>query len=69
MGIARLGRHHAHTALHRGELVEVLPLQHLPGDASMRIFYPHRAGLASRVRVLVDFLLTNLAKNSALQDR
>jgi DNA-binding transcriptional LysR family regulator len=67
MGIARMGRHHAHEALKRGELVEVLARQHDPGDASMSVFYPHRAGLAPRVRVLIDFLLDAFAKNVALQ--
>jgi DNA-binding transcriptional LysR family regulator len=57
IGIARLGRHHASEALARGDLVEVLPKLHVSGDASMALFYPHRAGLAPRVRVLVDFLL------------
>ncbi|MBS7809197.1 LysR family transcriptional regulator [Variovorax sp. PCZ-1] len=57
IGIARLGRHHASEALARGDLVEVLPKLHVGGDASMALFYPHRAGLAPRVRVLVDFLL------------
>ena len=67
MGIARMGRHHAHEALKRGELVEVLARHHDPGDASMSVFYPHRAGLAPRVRVLIDFLLNEFAKNAALQ--
>jgi DNA-binding transcriptional LysR family regulator len=67
MGIARMGRQHAFWALQRGDLVEVLPRQHQRGDASMAMFYPHRAGLAPRVRVLVDFLFNNLAKNKALQ--
>jgi DNA-binding transcriptional LysR family regulator len=67
MGIARMGRHHAHEALQRGELIEVLARQHVPGDASMSVFYPHRAGLAPRVRVLIDFLLSEFAKNAALQ--
>lgn len=57
LGIARIARHHAHEALARGELVEVLPRLHMPGEASMALFYPHRAGLAPRVRVVVDFLL------------
>ena len=69
MGIARMGRHHAHEALQRGDLVEVLARQHVSDKASMAIFYPHRAGLAPRVRVLVDFLLAGLAKNPALQSR
>jgi hypothetical protein len=32
------------------------------------MFYPHRAGLAPRVRVVVDFLLTGLAQVVALQN-
>jgi DNA-binding transcriptional LysR family regulator len=67
MGIARMGRHHAFVALQRGDLVEVLPRQHQHGDASMAMFYPHRAGLAPRVRVLVDFLVSNFANNKTLQ--
>jgi DNA-binding transcriptional LysR family regulator len=66
LGIARMGRHHAHEALQRGDLVEILPRQHVPGDASMAMFYPHRSGLAPRVRVLVDFLMTHLVKDKAL---
>jgi DNA-binding transcriptional LysR family regulator len=67
MGIARMGRHHAFEALQSGDLVEVLPRQHESGDASMALFYPHRAGLAPRVRVLVDFVLAQLLHNPALQ--
>ena len=66
MGIARLGRHHAYAALQRGDLVEVLPRQEVPNEATMSLFYPHRAGLAPRVRVLVDFLLAQLAKDESL---
>jgi DNA-binding transcriptional LysR family regulator len=61
LGVARVARHHVHEALLRGELVEVLAGQHLPGDSAMAIFYPHRAGLAPRVRVLVDHLVESLA--------
>jgi DNA-binding transcriptional LysR family regulator len=67
MGIARMGRHHAFEALQRGDLVEVLPRQHVSGDASMAMFYPHRAGLAPRVRVLVNFLLSRLVQLTALK--
>jgi DNA-binding transcriptional LysR family regulator len=66
MGIARMGSHHAFEALHSGALVEVLARQHLPGDASMAMFYPHRAGLAPRVRVLVDFLMLHFAECETL---
>jgi DNA-binding transcriptional LysR family regulator len=67
IGIARLGRHHASEALARGDLVEVLPKLHVSGDASMALFYPHRAGLAPRVRVFVDFLLAQFKEMPALQ--
>lgn len=67
IGIARLGRHHASEALARGDLVEVLPKQHVSGDASMALFYPHRAGLAPRVRVFVDFLLEQFKAMPALR--
>ncbi len=67
MGIARLGRHHAHGALQRGELVEVLKTMHAPSVVGMSMFYPHRVGLAPRVRVLVDFLLARFAGDAALQ--
>jgi DNA-binding transcriptional LysR family regulator len=66
MGIARMGSHHAFEALQRGDLVEVLARQHLPGEASMAMFYPHRAGLAPRVRVLVDFLMLHFAECKTL---
>jgi DNA-binding transcriptional LysR family regulator len=69
MGIARIGRHHAFEALKRGDLVEVLARQHDSGSAGMAMFYPHRAGLAPRVRVLVDFVLAQLAQNAALQGK
>lgn len=67
MGIARMGRHHAHEALQRGDLVEVLPKQHVSGEAAMALFYPHRSGLAPRVRVLVDYLLQEFKGMSSLQ--
>jgi DNA-binding transcriptional LysR family regulator len=67
LGIARIGRHHASEQLKRGDLVEVLPKLHDSGSASMALFYPHRAGLAPRVRVLVDFLLAEFAKQPAFQ--
>ncbi len=69
LGIARMGRHHAHSALQRGDLAEVLARQHVPDESSMVIIYPHRAGLAPRVRVLVDFLMAQFADIAALQGR
>jgi DNA-binding transcriptional LysR family regulator len=62
LGIARMGRHHAQEALARGQLVDILPRQHVAGDAQMAMFYPHRAGLAPRVRVWVDFMLAQFVQ-------
>ena len=67
LGIARMGRHHAHHALSQGNLVEVLTHQHVTTDAHMAMFYPHRAGLAPRVRVVIDFLLGAFAQEPSLQ--
>ena len=67
MGIARMGRHHAWAALQSGELVEVLSDSHVPTDASMALFYPHHAGVAPRVRVLIDYLMAWFAQQESLQ--
>jgi DNA-binding transcriptional LysR family regulator len=69
LGIARMGRHHAHEALARGQLLEVLPRSHVTGDAQMAMFYPHRAGLAPRVRVWVDFMLAQFSQIPAFSGR
>jgi DNA-binding transcriptional LysR family regulator len=69
LGIARMSRHHAFDALNRGDLVELLADQHISSGASMAMFYPHRAGLAPRVRVFADFLMERLKANQALQVR
>ncbi len=69
MGIARMGRHHAWAALQSGELVEVLPHSHMPTDATMALFYPHHVGVAPRVRVLIDYLMTWFAQQESLHGR
>jgi DNA-binding transcriptional LysR family regulator len=66
LGIARIGRHHANQALAKGDLLEVLPKLHVSGQASMALFYPHRAHLAPRVRVLADYLLKGFAAHPDL---
>jgi DNA-binding transcriptional LysR family regulator len=66
MGIAGMGRYTAYEALARGALVEVLPRQLVRGDNSLSMFYPHREGLAPRVRVFVDHVLAKLAKEPSL---
>jgi DNA-binding transcriptional LysR family regulator len=66
LGIAHLGRHHAHEALARGSLVQVLAHEHVGSATRLSLFYPHRAGLAPRVRVLVDHLLAHFVADPAL---
>lgn len=67
MGIAQTGLYHAWPYLQRGALVPVLAGQHQPGERTIALFYPHRAGLALRVRVFVDFMLQGLAQDPALR--
>lgn len=69
MGIAGIGRHHAATPLKRGDLIEVLQGQRVSPETSMSIFYPHRAGIAPRVRVMVDFLLKHFARDTLLHSQ
>ena len=59
-GIAQMAKHHALDALRTGALVSVLPHQHVAKPVDISIFYPHRSGLAPRVRVVVDALVTAL---------
>jgi DNA-binding transcriptional LysR family regulator len=59
-GIAHLAQHHALDALQTGALVPVLQHQHVPRAFDISIFYPHRSGLAPRVRVVVDLLVIAL---------
>ncbi len=67
LGVVHVGSYHAHQYLKRGKLVELLSKQGVPAGISMSMFYPHRTGLAPRVRVTVDFLLEYLAKVPALR--
>jgi DNA-binding transcriptional LysR family regulator len=67
MGIARMGLHHAFEHIQSGALVPVLQDQHISTKASMSVFYPHRAGLAPRVRVLLDHLISGFSKEPSLQ--
>jgi DNA-binding transcriptional LysR family regulator len=62
MGIAYVGAYHAHQALKRGDLIEVLPHHRVTSGIAMSMFYPHRSGLAPRVRVTVDYLLAHFAR-------
>lgn len=66
MGIAQTGVHHAWEYLKTGQLKVVLATLHDSGSRSMALQYPHRALVAPRVRVTVDFLLHELSQTEAL---
>jgi DNA-binding transcriptional LysR family regulator len=68
LGIAGVGSYHAHDHIKRGALVEVLPRQRVNAGIAMSMFYPHRSGLAPRVRVVVDFMLDHFSKLAALRN-
>jgi DNA-binding transcriptional LysR family regulator len=66
MGIAQAGVHHAWEHLKAGSLKVVLAKVHHSGARTMALQYPHRALVAPRVRVTVDFLLKELSQVEAL---
>ncbi len=59
-GIAQVALHHAWEAIERGTLKTLLMQQHVSMPVPLAIFYPHREGLAPRVRAVVDHLLLRL---------
>ncbi len=61
-GIAEVGVHHAWKHLLTGQLKVVLLDAHHPGSFEMTLQYPHRALIAPRVRVTVEYLLAAFAK-------
>lgn len=65
-GIAEVGVHLAWADLVAGRLKIVLHRHHHRGTYEMVIQYPHRALIAPRVRVTVDYLLDAFAKDVAL---
>lgn len=56
-GIAEIGVHHAWQHLQAGRLKVLLSDSHHPGSFEMALQYPHRALVAPRVRVTVEYLL------------
>lgn len=66
VGIAEVGVHHAWNPLRRGELKALLLDTHHPGSYEMTLQYPHRALVAPRVRVTVEYLLDTFAKREEL---
>lgn len=61
-GITNLGVHHVWKHLLAGELKVLLLDFHHPGSFELTLQYPHRALVAPRVRVTVDYLLDAFAK-------
>jgi DNA-binding transcriptional LysR family regulator len=67
LGIGAIGYYHAQDALARGTLVQVLHSTFVGGNAEMSMFYPHRTGLAPRVRAFIDFMLAEFRSEPSLQ--
>ncbi|QXI28554.1 LysR family transcriptional regulator [Pseudomonas vanderleydeniana] len=61
-GIANIGVHHAWKYLLGGQLKVLLLDVHHPGSFEMTLQYPHRALVAPRVRVTVEYLLERFAQ-------
>lgn len=66
VGIAQAAVHLAWEHLMSGDLKVVMYGQHHPGQYEMVLQYPHRALIAPRVRVTVDYLLEAFAANKTL---
>jgi len=67
LGVAQVGVHHAWSYLRSGLLKVILPEVHDPGSYEMVLQYPHRALMAPRVRVTIDYLLAAFLRDEALQ--
>lgn len=65
-GIAQVGVHLAWPHLLSGALKVVLHRYHHPGHYEMAIQYPHRALIAPRVRVTLDYLLDAFSADKML---
>ena len=65
-GVAQVGTHNALNYLEKGELKVILLDKHMSGNYEMVIQYPHRALIAPRVQITVDFLLDKLRNNVRL---
>ncbi len=66
IGIAQVALVHAWHHLRAGQLKIVLGDEHFSGGVEMALQYPHRALVAPRVRVTVEFLLEKLMAMEAL---
>lgn len=67
LGVAQVGLYHAWRHLKSGALVALLHGQHVSGNRTLAAYYPHRAGLAPRVRAVLDFVLPRMAQDEALR--
>ncbi|BEV70843.1 MULTISPECIES: LysR family transcriptional regulator [unclassified Paludibacterium] len=65
-GIAEIGVHHAWHHLQTGRLKVLLLKAHHPGQFEMTLQYPHRALVAPRVKVTVEYLLEAFARREEL---
>lgn len=65
-GIALVGVHHVWRHLQAGDLKVLLWKCHDPGGFELTLQYPHRAWVAPRVRVTVDYLLEKFAQMDEL---
>lgn len=66
VGIAEVAVHLARQHLESGRLKVLMHQFHHPGIYELALQYPHRAFIAPRVRVAVDFLLDAFAADDAL---
>lgn len=66
LGIAQVGVHHVWRHLRAGALKVVLNDYHHPGSYEMVLQYPHRALIAPRVHVIVNYLLDEFSRDESL---
>lgn len=66
VGIAQAAVHLVWEHLISGRLKVIFHQEHHPGNYEMVIQYPHRALIAPRVKVVVDYLLNEFATKSSL---
>lgn len=62
LGIAEVALYLAQAYIDSGEIKPILSGQHLQSNFQLAFQYPHRAGLAPRVRAVIDFLLERISK-------
>jgi DNA-binding transcriptional LysR family regulator len=67
LGIAQVSVHHAWSALRSGQLKIVLLKDHLSSKREVVLQYPHRTYTASRVKVLVEHIVSAIQLNRDLQ--